>query len=140
MGIYGFFIANWPSIVSAFGLAVGIIVGLIQLAKWRREVLDKKINTFASIERDLIRVLKYIDESDFRPELVLGLGRSGAFVGGWLAGNLGSLPIEVIDRMHEDGDEEFMSFPQVERKLELLKVYMGTVQRSFLWKVLRHVA
>ena len=43
-------------------------------------------------------------EGSFMPDLVLGLGRSGGIWGGWLAGNLGSLPFAVIDIEYDDGE------------------------------------
>lgn len=43
-------------------------------------------------------MLSKIEGDTWRPDVVVGLGRSGALWGGWLAGNLGSLPIVVFDR------------------------------------------
>lgn len=41
----------------------------------------------------------------------MGIGRSGAIWGGWFAGNLGSLPIYVIDNIYEINDRFSVSFP-----------------------------
>ncbi len=50
------------------------------------------------------KILSQIRREDWRPDLVIGLGRSGGIWGGWLAGNLGSLPFTVVDvRYADDG-------------------------------------
>lgn len=46
------------------------------------------------------RLIKKIKMSGFSPDLVVGIGRSGAILGGILAGNLGVIPIAVIDRKY----------------------------------------
>lgn len=46
-------------------------------------------------------VLEKIQRDGWQPTAVIALGRSGAIWGGWFAGNLGSLPIYVINRHFE---------------------------------------
>ncbi|MBN8672150.1 MAG: hypothetical protein J0L80_15815 [Chitinophagales bacterium] len=42
-------------------------------------------------------LLNKIEESGVKIDVVIGLGRSGGIWGGWIAGNLGSLPFYAID-------------------------------------------
>ena len=42
-------------------------------------------------------------EPGWQPDAVVGIGRSGAIRAGWLAGNLGSLPVGVIDAVYDQG-------------------------------------
>ncbi len=51
---------------------------------------------------ELKRVSGKIAESGFNPDQVVGIGRSGAILGGIVAGNLGHLPIETVERRHDD--------------------------------------
>lgn len=44
------------------------------------------------------QLVNKIKASGYSPDLVVGIGRSGAILGGILAGNLGVLPITVVDR------------------------------------------
>lgn len=46
------------------------------------------------------KLLEKIKNSGFSPELVIGVGRSGAVLGGILAGNLGVIPIAIVDRKY----------------------------------------
>ena len=52
--------------------------------------------TWPDAHRVADTLLKQI-KSSWAPDLVIGLGRSGALWGGWLAGNLGALRIAVVD-------------------------------------------
>ena len=47
------------------------------------------------------KLLKKIKNSRFFPDLVIGVGRSGAVLGGILAGNLGVIPITIVDRRYD---------------------------------------
>ncbi len=104
---------------------IGGVVSLIQLALWAFSWRENRIDKFDRIERHGVKLLDQIKESDFKPDFVLGLGRSGALMGGWLAGNLGSVAIEVIDRVHQDQLSKTMTFPHIEEKLRLLKAIYG---------------
>jgi hypoxanthine phosphoribosyltransferase len=42
-------------------------------------------------------LLQKIEKSNFKPDLVIGLGRSGGIWGGWVAGNLGSIPFYSVE-------------------------------------------
>jgi len=46
-------------------------------------------------------LLKQLEASTWKPDLVIGLGRSGGIWGGWIAGNLGSLPFALVDAKKE---------------------------------------
>ncbi|HSR93038.1 MAG TPA: hypothetical protein VLK88_17160 [Gemmatimonadales bacterium] len=71
-------------------------------------------------------VLAKIEASGWRPDLVLGLGRSGAIWGGWLAGNLGSLPIAAIDiHYHEAQSGRIVTFPAGVQVLAALREFYG---------------
>lgn len=47
------------------------------------------------------KLIGKIRSSGFNPDVIVGLGRSGAILGGILAGNMGVIPITVIDRTYE---------------------------------------
>ena len=47
------------------------------------------------------KLIRKIRNSGFIPDVIVGLGRSGAVLGGILAGNMGVIPITVIDRTYE---------------------------------------
>jgi hypoxanthine phosphoribosyltransferase len=71
---------------------------------------------------DAIKVLEEIERQGWRPDLVIGLGRSGALWGGWLAGNLGSLPIMVVDKLFiETKTGRRLELPDCDNALRRLK-------------------
>ena len=70
--------------------------------QWQRRLRSEP--TWDDALRVAENVLESIQESGFNPHLVVGLGRSGGIWGGWLAGNLGTLPFALIDVEKEDED------------------------------------
>jgi uncharacterized protein len=69
-------------------------------------ILDKAgYYSWFSITLRSKKLISKIKASGYSPDLVVGLGRSGAVLGGILAGNLGVLPITVVDRTYEWVDE-----------------------------------
>jgi len=57
---------------------------------------------------------------------VVGRGRSGGIWGGWLAGNLGSLPFAVIDYTYDElPDGRTVIFPEGEKILEAIESILG---------------
>ena len=71
-------------------------------------------------------LLQRIEQDSWKPHLVMGLGRSGALWAGWLAGNLGSLPIAVIDRKYiVENNVRTLSFPAVAQTIKALKEIYG---------------
>lgn len=69
---------------------------------WRRLRRLRGGPTWDDALRIADRLLDTIDRKGFKPDLVIGLGRSGGIWGGWLAGNLGSIPFASIDIEYKD--------------------------------------
>jgi hypoxanthine phosphoribosyltransferase len=116
---------GWLEIVFLIFGVIGFVVGVIQLPLWYREWQRNRTDSFSAIERHGIQLLRKIRQSGYKPDFVLGLGRSGALIGGWLAGNLGSIRIEVIDRVHKEGKAQSMEFPHIDKRLQLLSAIYG---------------
>lgn len=89
--------------IEIIGFVMTIIGGLAVVPASYRFVRGKYFSklTLRDAEKCVVGILEEIERDGWSPELVIGLGRSGAMWGGWLAGNLGSLPIVVIDRKFE---------------------------------------
>ena len=67
------------------------------------------------------RLLAKIERGGWKPDIVIGLGRSGGLWGGYLAGNLGTLPFGVVDLKYDDEPpERTVSFPAGEEVLTAL--------------------
>ena len=79
--------------------AIGVVTSLYSLTLL---VLDRfGYYSWFGIEYRSKKLVKQIRERGYSPDIIVGLGRSGAVLGGILAGNLGVKPITVIDRMYE---------------------------------------
>jgi hypoxanthine phosphoribosyltransferase len=61
----------------------------------------------------------------FDPDMVIGLGRGGAILGGMIAGALGLKPVTVLDMVHRPDEEEGEEERHIEGALELTG-YEGT--------------
>jgi len=72
------------------------------------------------------RARKVLDQimQEWKPDVVIGIGRSGGIWGGWLAGNLGSKPFLVVDDYYKESSKwrkmkiEFPGGEQVLKALE----------------------
>ncbi len=102
---------------------VSSILGIFQFYKlrtWKKEITwDDALR----VAENLMEIIQTEKEFDFNH--VIGLGRSGGIWGGWLAGNLNSLPFEVVDiKYDETSDGITVSFPGGDEILQaLLKKY-----------------
>jgi hypoxanthine phosphoribosyltransferase len=115
-------ILNWALLL--FGL-VGGIISIKQLADWLHEYRENRIDTFQSIERNAVKLIEKIQADGFNPQLVLGIGRSGALLGGWIAGNLGSIPIQVIDRAFKEEEGTTVEYPYATEIFAMLRRKYG---------------
>lgn len=108
---------------------LGGVATVVQIRLWIIDWHAARIDNFSAIEKHGLRLLECVNRSEFVPDLILGIGRSGAFLGGWLAGNLGSIPIEVIDRVHKANSADPMDFPNFAEKIALLRAIHGDKAR-----------
>lgn len=70
--------------------ATGAVAGLIALTL--RIIKRRQGRTWSDALRKASKVLEDINQENWEPTVVIGIGRSGGIWGGWLAGNLGSKP------------------------------------------------
>lgn len=94
---------------------VGFVGSIVTIGTWAA----RQVNPLRSIAQGFIdrtaselnwtqalesaeEVLQQLEaDSDWEPDVVIGIGRSGAIWAGWLAGNLGSKPVAVVDAVYE---------------------------------------
>lgn len=62
--------------------------------------------SWSNVASGVDHTINRLHSDEFVPEIVIGVGRSGAIYGALLAGNLGNLPFEVLDRSfaHDQGN------------------------------------
>ena len=101
------------AVVGVLGTVISTVIAVIQ---YRRVSVWKKRLTWDDSLRTSTKLLRNIEQSGWIPDIVLGLGRSGGIWGGWLAGNLGSLPFSVIDDKYPE-----VSFPAGAKILRVLR-------------------
>lgn len=101
-------------ITAALGLATLLLKSYNTWVWKRRFNWDKALRAAENL-------LEEIERSNWNPQAVVGIGRSGGIWGGWMAGNLGSLPFYVIDNVYNLDDEFSVSFPDADVILEALK-------------------
>ena len=82
------------AVVGGLASLAALLVTVIQYVRWR--AWRRKL-TWDDVLRVAEQVLDQIEQGTWKPDVVIGLGRSGGIWGGWLAGNLGSLPLAVVD-------------------------------------------
>lgn len=83
--------------VSLIGAVVSIPAGVYYLWDRNRVNIPKKIG-WGRIEEGARKTIKRLRSDNWVPDLVLAIGRSGAIYGGLIAGNMGNLPMAILDR------------------------------------------
>jgi hypoxanthine phosphoribosyltransferase len=108
-------------IFAIIGALAAVISALIAVLHWAQVYLWKRKLTWDDSLRTAAKVLADIQRDNWLPDIVVGLGRSGGIWGGWIAGNLGSLPFAVVDDKYPD-----VQFPGGAETLDALrKTYPG---------------
>ena len=85
-------------------VVISVITALVSIPAGAYYLWDRsKVNvprtvSWRMIERSVRRVIRELNADHFHPDLILAIGRSGAIYGGLLAGNLGNLPMAILDR------------------------------------------
>lgn len=78
------------AIVSLVASAMTIVL-FAQLAR-ERDRLSWRV-----VERSITQVINEMRRNHYEPDVIVGVGRGGAIVAGMLAGNLGHVPLVVLD-------------------------------------------
>jgi hypoxanthine phosphoribosyltransferase len=76
---------------------ITIIAGTITIWQLNQYLRDRDRLTWRVVDLAIRKILNEMIRVDYKPDLVIGVGRGGAIVGGMLAGNLGHVPLFVID-------------------------------------------
>lgn len=84
-------VVNW--VLAAVSFA-GSVIAIWEL--WRY-VQDRDRLTWRVTENCMKDIIGQMRRKNYKPDMVIGVGRGGAIVGGMLAGNLGHVPLFVID-------------------------------------------
>ncbi len=90
-------LAVFGGVASVTGLYLAVVV-------WRERCRLRIEPSWDDTLRVADTLLDTIQRAQFDPHLVIGLGRSGGIWGGWLAGNLDSLPLALIDLEYDGRD------------------------------------
>lgn len=117
---------TFERVLAAIGAVAGIGAFVFAIAQgylwymWRRQI------TWDDALRVAETLLKQIEGGTWRPEVVLGVGRSGGIWGGWIAGNLGSLPFAVVDAKYVGTKTlDDVEFPRAEGVLSGIRKAYG---------------
>lgn len=98
------------NVIWQFFAFVGAIASIAGLAIWIAQFILRrrwaKQPTWDDSLRVAEKLLNMIEAGTWKPDVVVGLGRSGGIWGSWLAGNLGSLPMALIDIEYEPTERE----------------------------------
>ena len=99
------------------GLIIGIIAGIFGMITgahflWRKYREHVPQNIFwRKVERGIVELIELLRRDNFVPDVIVGIGRSGAIFGGLLAGNMKNLPIALMDRSFHWEEQSRQSVP-----------------------------
>jgi hypothetical protein len=75
---------------------LSVMASAVTILLFLQYMRDRGRLTWRVVEACVKKVLAEMNEVDYKPDLVVGVGRGGAVVGGMLAGNLGHVVAAVI--------------------------------------------
>jgi hypoxanthine phosphoribosyltransferase len=97
-------------VVTVVAAVVGVAAGTDQLwASYRKRVPD--VLGWRAIEQGTRNLIAQLRADNYVPDVVVAIGRSGAILGGLLAGNMHNLPMALLDR-HFSWDHHRRDFIQ----------------------------
>ncbi len=113
---------------------IGTIVALIALTL--RLIRRRQGPTWGDALRKAREILDKINQepSNWEPTVVIGIGRSGGILGGWLAGNLGGKPFIVVNDCYsqQSSKDIKVEFPGGKQVLSALKEFKKSEKNGIL--------
>jgi len=88
---------------------LGAVAAIVTIVTVLSQVFGRRV-TWNNARRAAWHVLREVQRYGWRPDMVIGIGRSGGIWGGWLAGNLGSLPFIAVDDHYSNGQNITIEF------------------------------
>jgi hypoxanthine phosphoribosyltransferase len=81
------------------------VASAVSIYLFAEEIRSRRRFGWKQVEKLVKAMLHEMQARSYKPELVLGIGRGGSILAGMLAGNLGHLPMAVLDTVldHPDG-------------------------------------
>lgn len=85
------------TIVNILIAVLSVIASLIAVWQFSIYLKDRDRITWRVVEKSMRTVITTMHRANYRPDMIIGVGRGGAIVAGMLAGNLGHVPLFVVD-------------------------------------------
>ncbi len=85
------------ALVTAFATLVTITAGGHQLWSAYRRRVPARIG-WGAVEQGVRQIIARLRSDNYAPDVVVAIGRSGAILGGLIAGNMQNLPLALLDR------------------------------------------
>lgn len=105
---------------------LGGIVSIRTIYLWLKPL--RKIS-WKEVERGILRLREDLNQANYHPTLIVGIGRGGSIVGALLSGTLGNVPIIVIDRVYEwtnkERKEKFCEEIRVSKNIDRVLLVAG---------------
>jgi hypoxanthine phosphoribosyltransferase len=115
-------VLGWGNVLLTLtGLATVVVTAWAWLRQHVRAL--REINRLGRKEVEHLgeRLIAKMRADGYRPDLVIGIGKGGAFTGNWLASHFDSLPMEVIERRHGINPVSPIVFASIEKKFDYLR-------------------
>ncbi|MFC0530974.1 phosphoribosyltransferase [Phytohabitans kaempferiae] len=91
-------------IIDNISIVVGIFASIVTILASVNFVRERTGISWKTVDTCTKQTITAIQQSGFHPELVVGVGRGGAILAGMLAGNLGHVPLFVVDTVLDRSD------------------------------------
>ena len=90
--------------LTVFLAVLSAVASVISVYLFTEEMRSRRRFGWKQVEKLVREMLEEMLTRRYRPDLVIGVGRGGAILGGMLAGNMGHLPLAVLDTVLDRSD------------------------------------
>lgn len=80
---------------------ISTVASVVSIYLFAEELRNRRQFGWKHVDKLVRKIILSIQRDDFKPDLVIGLGRGGAILAGILAGNMNHLPLVVLDTILE---------------------------------------
>ena len=92
------FLSNPLVLLTTLASLITISWLIIVAVRWWRNRVPKRIS-WRKTEKAVLDIIHDMRQDNWIPDVVIGIGRSGAILGGMIPGNMGNIPIALRDRI-----------------------------------------
>lgn len=87
-------------------LVVSFVASVLTIGLFVQVQYERRSPSWYVVCKRVRCLIQQLNDDGYQPDMIVGIGRGGAIVGGMLAGNLGHVPLFVLDTIVDHSNHE----------------------------------